>query len=757
MDKLIERLAGAGAQATTLFSDPGANARPRRLSRRAFLRASGAAGGGLMLGIALAGAQDDAAAQDSQRKIDYPPSAFIRIGSDESVTILINKLEFGQGVFTSLSMLFAEELDCDWSRVRAEHAPAAQVYAHPGFGIQMTGGSMSVNSSWQQFRVIGASARQMLLAAAAEQWKVPVATLDTRNGFVIQKGTQRRASYGSLAEAAARQPVPAKAAIKADAKDFRLIGKPTLRIDSRDKVSGRALFAIDHTLPGMRVAVVARPPAFGGKVRNFDATRARAVRGVQAVLQIDTDRGGSGVAVVATSYWAARQGRDALAIEWDLPAGPTSAEQFAQYRQLAATPGLPARSDGDAGAIKVAARTIEAQFEFPYLAHAAMEPLNVLVDLQADRMTIWCGSQFQTVDQLLAAQAAGLKPEQVDLITTFAGGGFGRRANPAADYVVEAVRLARALREAGSAAPVKVIWSREDDMKGGYYRPAHLHRVAIGIDGKGMPAAWQHTIVGQSILKGTAFEKFLVKDGIDSTATEGVVDTPYKLPNLRVAVHHPEVNVPVLWWRSVGHTHTAFVMETLIDELAAAARQDPIAYRLALLDAKHARQRAVLNLVREKSGWGSKPVLDRLARQKRAMGVALHESFGSVCAEVAEVSVSNNEISVHRVVAAVDCGTVVNPLSAEAQVQSAVVFGLSAALYGRITLKDGQVEQGNFGDYPVLRIDAMPQVEAHFVPSRAAPTGLGEPGTPPIAPAVANALAALTGKRLRRLPFDLTA
>jgi isoquinoline 1-oxidoreductase beta subunit len=380
-----------------------------------------------------------------------------------------------------------------------------------------------------------------------------------------------------------------------------------------------------------------------------------------------------------------------------------------------------------------------------------MEPLNCVVDLGDDRMTVWCGSQFQTIDQVLAASAAGLKQEQVELVTTFAGGGFGRRANPASDYVVEAVRVAREMKKAGIGGPVKVIWSREDDMKGGYYRPLQVHRVSVGLDAKGMPAAWQHVIVGQSILKGTAFEKHLVKDGIDSVSTEGVVDTPYRLPNMQVDVHHPEVNVPVLWWRSVGHTHTAFVMETLIDEMAAAAKKDPIAYRLELLDAKHARHRAVLNLVREKSDW-NKP-----APKGRSRGVAMHESFGSVCAHVVEVSVEDKRIRVHRVTSAIDCGTAVNPLTIEAQVQSAMVYGLSAALYGRITFANGRVEQGNFNDYPVLRIDEMPAMAVHIVPSSAAPTGVGKPGTPPIAPAVANAVAAATGKRLRNLPFDLAA
>jgi isoquinoline 1-oxidoreductase beta subunit len=502
----------------------------------------------------------------------------------------------------------------------------------------------------------------------------------------------------------------------------------------------------------MKVAVVARPPVFGGKVKPFELSKARAIAGVEAVLPVPVDRGGTGVAVIATGYWPAHQGREALALEWDLPAGMDSNELITRYKQLALQPGLVARADADADAAKQSAATLEAVYEFPYLAHAPMEPLNATVELKPDRMRIWCGSQFQTIDQVLAAQAAGMDPEKVDLVTTFAGGGFGRRANPFADYVVEAVQVAKAMQQAGIDAPVKVIWSREDDMRGGYYRPAHVHRVAVGVDAKGMPATWQHTIVGQSILKGTAFEKMMVRNGIDATIIEGVADTPYRLPAMQVNIHHPDVNVPVLWWRSVGHTHTAFVMETMIDELAAAAKTDPIAYRLALLDAKHTRHRNALALARDRSGWGKTPL-----PKGRARGVAVHESFGSVCAQVAEVSIESGAIRVHRVTAAIDCGIAVNPLTIEAQVQSALVFGLSAALYGRITLANGRVEQSNFNDYPVLRMNEMPECSVHIVPNRDAPTGVGEPGTPPIAPAVANAVFALTGKRLRRLPFDLAA
>jgi isoquinoline 1-oxidoreductase beta subunit len=721
--------------------------RPIRLSRRAFLRSTGMAGSGLLLGIGLSTQHRYAAAQQAPASV-YPPAAFVRIAPDDTVTILVNKLEFGQGVFTSMPMLIADELDCAWSKVRAEHAPAAQVYAHPQYGIQITVGSTSISSSYAPFRVIGASARLMLLQAASSQWNAPVDKLDTREGVVYEIGGQkRRATYGSLAEAASRRPVPTKVGVKADARDFKLIGKPTRRIDAREKVNGSAKFGIDHTLPNMRVALVARPPVFGGRAASFDPARALAVSGVEKVVQIPLDRRGTGVAVVAKGFWAAKQGRDALDIKWELPPGPTTSEQVAQYRQLAGEAGATALRRGEDGTMQRAARLISAEFEFPYLAHAPMEPLNAVVDLVADKLTLWCGSQSQTIDQIRAAQAAGLQPEQVDLVTTFAGGAFGRRAS--SDYAVEAVQVAVAMKKEGLVAPVKVMWTREDDVRGGYYRPLHLHRVEVGIDAKGQPLAWQHTIVGQSILKGTAFERSMVKDGVDSTMVEGVVDTPYRLPNMQVTVHHPEVNVPVLWWRSVGHSHTAYVVESLVDELAIVAKQDPIAYRLALLDTGNSRHRNVLNLVREHSGWG-KP-----APTGRARGVAIHQCRDTVCAQVAEVSIVDNRIRVHRVTAAVDCGTAVNPLTIEAQMQSAIAFGLSAALLGRISLKNGQVEQSNFTDYPVLRMNEMPEVSVQIVPSTARPTGVGEVGTPPIAPAVANAVAALTGKRLRRLPFDL--
>ena len=740
------------------LADSLSSGHPVAVSRRDFLKATGMAGGGLMLAIGLGprGLLGDRAAQAAEGAAAapkvYPPAAFIRIGEDEQVSIIVGKLEFGQGVLTSMPMLIAEELDCDWNKVRSEHASADLVYANPLFGAQFTGGSMSIRTSYVQMRTIGASARQMLMTAAAQRWGVSPEKVSTRRGVVIEKGGKRSLTYGQLAQQAMNLPVPSGVKLKTP-KEFTLIGRPTRRLDSPSKVNGSAQFGIDVRLPDMRVAVIARPPVFGGKVVKIDDAKARAIPGVESVLQVPVDRGGTGVAVIAKGYWPAHQGRDALDIQWDLPAGPTTSAQIEQYRSLASQPGTVVRSDGDPKAIEGAARVIEAEYVFPYLAHAPMEPLNATAHLKADSLTVWAGTQFQTLDQAQAAAAAGLKPEQVKIITMYGGGGFGRRANPHSDFVVEAVNVAKAMRQAGVEAPVKVIWSREDDIHGGYYRPLVLHRVRVGVDKDGMPIAWNHMLVGQSILKGTLFESvpLVFKNGIDSTSVEGVIDTPYRLPNFRVEVNYPDINVPVLWWRSVGHTHTAYAVETMIDELAVAANKDPIDYRLALLDPKETRHRAALELVRSKSNWGAK------LPAGRARGIAVHKSFESVVAEVAEVSIDQGQVRVHKVTCAIDCGVAVNPLTVDAQIFSGVAFGLTAALYGRITLKDGRVEQSNFPEYPVLRFNEMPQTSVHIVPSSADPTGLGEPGTPPIAPAVANALARLTGKRFRRLPFDLSA
>ena len=712
---------------------------PLTMKRRQFLKASAAATGGLVIGFTLPGGHKIAIAQ-TPAAANTTPNAFLRIARDGSVTVQVKHLEFGQGVMTSLPMLVAEELDCDWSKVRAEMAPAAPQFAHTVFGMQMTGGSSSVSNSYIQMRTVGATARAMLLSAAAGKWKTDVAKCRTENGSVIGPAGQKE-GYGALADAANALPVPANVKLK-EAKDFKVIGKPTRRIDAPAKVDGTAKFGLDVTaklVPDLHTAVVMHPPIFGAKVKRFDASKVTGLPGVTHVIQT-----ANGVAVVAKNFWAAKKGRDLLVVEWDMGPGAkaNTADLKKSYRELAQKTGVVAKA-GNVETLKTAAKTVAAEYEVPFLAHAPMEPLNCTVSVKADSCEIWVGSQFQTVDQGAAAKVAGLKPEQVKLNTMIAGGGFGRRANPSSDYVIEAVEIAKAAK-----VPVKTVWTREDDIKGGYYRPMYVHRVNAGVDGAGKIVGWEHTVVGQSIIAGTAFEPMMVKGGIDATSVEGVTDSPYDIANMQASLHTTQTGVPVLWWRSVGHTHTAFVMETMMDDLAKAAGKDPVAFRRDHLG-KHPRVANVLAMAADKAGWGS-PLPLGVAR-----GIAVHESFGSVCAQVAEVSLEKGQIKVHRVVAAIDCGLAVNPLTISAQVESAIAFGLSAALYGQVTLKDGVVEQSNFHDYPVLRIADMPKVDVHIVQSNAAPTGVGEPGTPPIAPAVSNALFALTGKRLRELPFKV--
>ena len=709
------------------------------MKRRQFLKASAAATGGLVIGFTLPVGNKMAIAQNAPAP-NVAPNAFLRIARDGSVTVQVKHLEFGQGVMTSLPMLVAEELDCDWTKVRAEMAPAAPQFAHTMFGMQMTGGSSSVANSWMQMRTVGAGARAMLVSAAASKWKVDAAKCRTENGFVIGPAGQK-AGYGTLADTANTLAVPANIKLK-DPKDFKIIGKPTRRVDALGKIDGSAIFGLDVTpkqVPNLHTAVVMHPPIFGARVKRFDASKVKGVPGVTHVIQTS-----NGVAVVAKSFWAAKRGRDLLTVEWDL--GPGSKADTADlkkaYRELAQKTGIVAKP-GNIEGLKTAAKTVTAEYEVPYLAHAPMEPLNCTVSVKKDSCEIWVGSQFQTVDQGAAAKTVGMKPEQVKLNTMIAGGGFGRRANPASDYVIEAVEIAR-----DAKVPVKTVWTREDDIKGGYYRPMYVHRVNAGVDAAGKIIGWDHTIVGQSIIEGTAFEPMMVKGGIDATSVEGVADTPYDIPNMQVSLHTTRTGVPGLWWRSVGHTHTAFVMETMMDDLAKAAGKDPVAFRRDHL-AKHPRIATVLALAAEKADWGS-PLPNGVAR-----GIAVHESFGTVCAEVAEVSVDKGQIKVRRVVAAIDCGLAVNPLTISAQVESAIAFGLSAALYGQLTLKDGVVEQSNFHDYPVLRIADMPKIEVHIVQGGTVPTGVGEPGTPPIAPAVSNAIFALTGKRLREMPFKI--
>lgn len=713
------------------------------LARRRFLKNSAALTGGLVIGFYLPATKQFAQAQTPQAKPVYPPNAFIRIAADESITILSKHSEMGQGIYTALAMLIAEELECDFAKIRVEAAPNNPLYNHTTFGAQITGGSSSIANSWQQLREVGAMARNMLITAAANEWKVDPASCRAENGVVIHDATKRRLSFGKLADKANQLPLPQNLKLK-DTKDFKLIGKSVKRVDSFAKSTGRAQFGLDVRRPDMLYAVIARSPVFGGKVKSFNSDKLDDIPGLRFVAEIP-----GGVAIIGSNFWSVKKGRDTLQVEWDLGehANLSTATLREQYRELAKKPGLAARKQGDTNALNSAARVLSAEYDVPFLAHAPMEPLNCVIDMRADRCEIWAGSQFQTGDAAAVAGVAELKPEQVVLHTTYLGGGFGRRANPLSDYLVEAAHVARAVRRQ-KARPVMVVWTREDDIKGGYYRPLWYDRISAGLDAQGKPIAWSHTIVGQSIVAGTPFEKYLVKDGIDGSSVEGAADLPYSIPNVFVDLHSPRGAVPVQWWRSVGHSHTAFVVESFIDELAHAAKQDPVAYRLALLD-KHPKEKTVLELAAQKAGWG-KPL-----PKGRAHGVAVHSSFGSTVAQVAEVSIEKNQLRVHRVTCAIDCGFAVNPDGIKAQMESGIVFGLSAALYGAITIKDGRVEQSNFHDYPLLRFNEMPQIDVHIVTSQAAPTGVGEPGTPPIAPAVANAVFALTGKRLRQLPLKL--
>ncbi|HEX8700733.1 MAG TPA: xanthine dehydrogenase family protein molybdopterin-binding subunit [Myxococcaceae bacterium] len=707
------------------------------VSRRGFLTGAAASTAGLVLSFYVPKVVH--AAPKAAQPLPSP-NAFLRIGSDDSVTVLLAHSEMGQGIWTGLAMLIAEELDCDWSKVRCEHAPAAPVYGHPAMGLQMTGGSTTTHGEFDRYRNVGATAKVMLLRAAAAQWKTSPAKLTVAKGVISFGG--KTLTYGQVAEAAMKLSPPKTVKLK-DRKDWKLIGTTVRRLDSPEKITGKAQFGLDVSFPGLRTAVVLRPPAFGAKLVKFDSTDALKVPGVEKVVQT-----ANGVAVIAQHFWAAKLGRDAVRAEWSTPegGGASSEKILAEFRKLSLGEGTAVADTGKVKeALDLAASKLEASYEVPYLAHAMMEPLNCTVKIDGDRCEIWTGTQFQTVDQATAAHILGTTPDKVTIHTTFLGGGFGRRANPSSDFVSEAVIVAKA-----AGVPVKVVWTREDDMRGGYYRPAYVHRVQVGLGKDGMPGAWHHVIVGQSILAGTPFEKFMVKDGIDATSVEGIADSPYleTTKSKHVSLHSPRTPVTVLWWRSVGHTHTAFAMESMIDELAHAAGKDPLEYRLALLKGKPRFARA-LETAAAKAGWGTPPPAGR------ARGMAVHESFGSIIAEVAEVSVENGRIKVHQVTAAVDCGTAVNPLGIEAQVQGSIAFGLTAALHGKLTIEDGKVVESNFHDYPALRMFEMPQISVHVIPSDAKMGGIGEPATAVIAPAVANAVFALTKQRLRTLPLRL--
>jgi isoquinoline 1-oxidoreductase beta subunit len=721
------------------------------LSRRSFIR--GAAG--LTLGVCLplgalaqtAGTKtSNAAAQTAV----FEPNAFLRIGADNSITVISKHLEMGQGTYTGLATIVAEELDANWANVKVEGAPAdAKRYNNLLWGpAQGTGGSTAMANSWDQMRQAGATARAMLVAAAAKKWQVPANEITVSDGVVSHAASGRKLSFGELAQDASAETVPGDIKLK-DPKDFKLIGKKAPRKDAFDKTNGKAVFTQDIHLPGMLVAMVAHSPRFGGKVQSFDAKATKKIKGVVDVVQIP-----NGVAVLAKDTWTAKKGRDALKVVWDDSAAfKLSSEQiFARYRELAKTPGDVARKDGDADkAFSGAAKVIEASYDFPYLAHAAMEPLNCVIKLSADKCEVWNGEQLHTGDQYALAKIFDMKPEQIDIHMLYAGGSFGRRASKDSDYVVEAAQVVKAIN---GRAPVKLVWTREDDMRGGYYRPAFHHTLKAALDEKGNVTGWQHRLVGQSILIGSPFESMMVKNGIDAVSVEGASNLPYAIPNLTVDLHTPkDIGVPVLWWRSVGSSHTAFSTETFFDQVAHATGKDPVAFRLQLLD-KQPRHAAALRLAADKAGW-DQPLAKGKDGERRGRGVAVHESFNSVVAHVAEVTLqSDGSVKVDRIVSAVDCGVAINPDNIRAQVEGGVGFALSALLHDAITLKDGVVEQSNFHDYAPIRINEMPKVEVHIVASASKPTGIGEPGVPPLAPAVANAIAAASGKWITALPLQ---
>ncbi len=699
------------------------------VSRRDFLKTSALAGGGLVLGFTLPGA-----ARLAQAAAAFSPNAYLRIGADSRILVICGLSEMGQGVHTAIPMLVAEELDADWSKVSVTQAPADPAFNNPIFGMQATGGSTSVRGHWEPMRKAGAAARAMLVAAAAAKWKADPADCHTENATVVHK-SGKKLSYGQLAHAAGKQPIPKEVKLK-DAKDFKLLGTPAKRLDTPAKVNGTAKFGLDVRLPGMLTAVMARPPVPGGKLVSVDDSKAKAVPGVRQVVQIP-----GGVAVLAEGYWAAKQGRDALQIKWDdgAHAALSSDGVSLMLAEGAAKGGAVGRNEGDvAGA--AASHQLTATYEAPYLAHACMEPMNATVWVKPGEIEVWAGTQSQGPSQGILGQVGGVAPGKVKVNTMYLGGGFGRRFAP--DFTIDATLLSKI-----SGKPVKLVYTREDDMKAYFYRPASVTRFVGGLDEKGNAVSFAAYVASPSIMEASGFMK-IPANGVDDMAVEGIRDCPYDFPNLRVEYARREPGVQVWFWRSVGHSQNLFFIESFVDEMAAAAGKDPYEFRRALLG-KQPRYKGVLELAAQKADWG-KPLPAGVHR-----GIAVAQSFGSYVAEVAEVSVGKDgKVKVHRVVGAVDCGMTVNPEIVRRQIESAIVYGLSAALYGKITFKDGRVEQSNFHDYPVLRIDEMPKVEVHIVASGEPPGGIGEPGLPPLAPAVANAIFAATGKRVRKLPID---
>ena len=709
-----------------------------KLTRREFLKVSAASGGGLLIGFKL----PEAVATDTKTKKTakaggFSPNAWLHIGTDDVITIQVASSEMGQGIMTGISMLIAEELDADWNTIRAEFAPASKDYYNPLMRRQATGGSTAIRGFWPIVREAGAVAREMLVEAAAQKWNVLPNICRTEKGSVFHDASQRSLRYGAIAEMAVSQHVPISVFLK-DPEEFVILGKPVPRLDTPVKVDGSAVFGIDVQLPGLLTATVARCPVIGGRVRSFDADKALAVKGVRKVVQIS-----SGIAIIADHYWAASKGRQALEVVWD--EGPNAALSseaiFSSFAEaLDNNSDIAVRKDGDIKAgLKTAVKTLQAVYTVPYQAHACMEPMNATADVRADGCDVYVGTQGQTAAQQTAMELTGLPEEKVKVHTTYLGGGFGRRGEQ--DFVIDAIECAQA-----AGKPVKVIWTREDDIMHDQYRPATYNRLQGGIDAEGLITAWQHRIAGPSILA----RRFpnAAKNGQDGTSTEGASNIPYSFGSALVSYAMVNPAVPVGFWRSVGSSQNAFITECFFDELAALAGRDPLLSRLQLL-AEQPRHTGVLQLAADKAGW-SKPV-----PVGRARGIAVAEAFGTWAAQVAEISIKDNRVHVHRITCAVDCGMIVNPDTIRAQMEGAIVYGLTACLKGEITIDGGRVEQDNFDSYPLLRIDECPEIEVHIIDSSEPPGGIGEPGVPPVAPAVANAVFALTGKPVRSLPIRL--
>ena len=706
-----------------------------KFTRREFIRSGAAMTGGLLISFHVPTSGISALSEDQSA---FPMNSLLKIGADDSIHIILCKVEMGQGISTTLSMLIAEELDCDWRKIKVEPPPSGKKEdVAKGIFVLSTGGSDTTRSEFDNCRMAGATAREMLIMAAAKRLGVDPMSCKTKNGLVVAGEKQLR--YGEIASEASRLPVPA---VKLRASnEWKLIGKPQTRLDLSEKINGRAKYGLDIQFPGLLTAVVARPPFFGGKIKSFDATAAKALKGVRHIVEVP-----SGIAVVGDHYWPAKLGREALKIEWDI--GPRGIEDSKllqeRYSKLSRSAGIACQQKGDVSSnLEKAANKIDAEFVLPYLAHAPMEPLNCTVKIFKDKCEIWSATQSSLLHQAEVAAFLGLDLEQVVFHTPYIGGSFGRRGSFGSDWVIEAVHIAKACGES-----IKLVWSREDDIKGGNYRPAYLHRINIGLDDANFPVAWQHRIVGQSLFIDTPLEKDIISNGIDYSSISGVHGSPYfdSIQNHSIELHTTSSVVPVLAWRSVGHSHTAFVMECLIDELASLGGKHPVDYRRMLLR-NHPRHLAALNLAVEKAQW------DKALGNGIFKGIAVHAAMGSYVAQVVELSVEKNKIRIHRVVCAIDCGLAVNPDGVKAQMESSIIFGLTAALYGEITLEEGKVKQSNFHDYRMLRFNETPAIEVYIVPSTGEMGGAGEPGVPPVAPALANALFAATGKRIRELPI----